>query len=109
MEQLADPTYVQTSGHQVDVSRDLTLLVAVAVVVLGVALALVLTVQHVHPVPSVTTAAPTSPAMQTAQRVCQYDADHANTRGVIEPVGIAQVRDQVYGTCMADHGFPLGP
>ena len=92
-----------------DVSRDATLAMIVAFVVLAVGLALVLTLQHLHPVPSPTPAAPTSPALLTAKGVCQNEADHANTAGVTEPVGIAQIRDQVYSSCMADHGFPLSP
>jgi hypothetical protein len=93
-----------------DASPDVALTVVVAVVVLAVALALVLTVmpfRNAGSVSSFTTTPPAPVAMQSAEQVCQNEANHANTAGVIEPLGIAQIQDHVYGTCMDNHGFPL--
>ncbi len=89
-------------------SNDVGFFFFIGVVVLSIALALVLTFQHVHS-GHVTIAAPTSLAQQSAEQMCQNESDHANTDAVTEPIAISQIRDQVYASCMAGHGFPLGP
>ncbi len=99
---------MQTADRPLSVPNDVGFFFFIGVVVLSIALALVLTFQHVHSL-HVTTAAPTSPAVQSAEQMCQNESDHANTGGVTEPIAISQIRDQVYASCMAGHGFPLGP
>ena len=80
-------------------------LMVVVLTVAGVAFT-VLSARHSDSVvTSITTSE--SPAIQAAEQSCQHLADTANTYGVIEPVAIAQIQDQAFGTCMADRGFPL--
>src|SRR5579864_5804952 len=84
----------------------LAFVAAVMVVALTLAGVVLTTLSARHSLNPLTTTTP-SRAIQAAEQSCQYVADTANTYGMTEPVGVAQIRDQTFDTCMADRGFPL--
>ena len=91
-----------------DASPEVFFALVLAVMVAALTLAAVLfTATSVgHPRTRVAPITTPSPALQAAGRFCERQADSAETYGVIEPVGIAQIKDEVFGTCMANRGFP---